>query len=192
MIDFFKIFKDRDLELKIVYFGYGLSGKTTNINYIYDNAEERNKIELKVDFQEAHVLQCKVKRFSDVINKNIVLCLTARIGNIWSPKAEFEILKNVDGIVFVAHSHKDLMHLNTCMIEALQEYLMTYGYEIKTMPYVLQCNRRDIVDKLPIDDIAKELRIKDEPIFEAIAYKGVGVFETLDCVITQILRTKYK
>jgi hypothetical protein len=183
----------KKLSISIAYFGYGLSGKSTNIQYIFNNTKAPDRIQLKLDFDKAHIIRCAIEIDVKPADKKAVLNLIAKTGNIYSPQTEFEILKNIDGVIFVAHCQKDLMHLNVWSFEELTEHLKIYGYEkITDLPFAVQCNKKHFVNELNASEIVSELNIKDVPVFEANARKGEGVFETLYCVINQIVKKKYE
>jgi len=85
----------------------------------------------------------------------------------------------VDGVVFVADSQEERMDANLESIENLEENLKEHGYDFMKIPYVLQLNKRDLPTAMAVEDLEKTLLKKAEPTFEAVAFKGVGVFETL-------------
>ena len=97
------------------------------------------------------------------------------------------ILRGVDGVVFVADSQEERMDANVEALENLQDNLKEHGYDFGRMPYVLQLNKRDLPNVLAVDALKKDLLKKDEPVIEAIAFQGVGVFETLKSVAKQVL-----
>jgi signal recognition particle receptor subunit beta len=97
------------------------------------------------------------------------------------------ILRGVDGVVFVADSQEDRMDANLEALENLQENLQEHGYDFTKIPYVLQLNKRDLPSAMPVDDLKKELVKRGEPVFEAVAFQGTGVFETLKEVARQVL-----
>jgi hypothetical protein len=100
-------------------------------------------------------------------------------GQVFYDASRKLILRGVDGVVFVADSQEERMDANLEALENLQENLKEHGYDFMKIPYVLQCNKRDLPSALPVDVLKQTLAKKDEPVFEAVAFKGVGVFETL-------------
>jgi signal recognition particle receptor subunit beta len=96
-------------------------------------------------------------------------------------------LKGVDGVVFVADSQEERMDANIESLYNLEENLKTQGYDLMKLPYVLQLNKRDLSNIVPVDDLAAELRRKSEPVVEAVASTGTGVFDTLKAVAKQVL-----
>jgi signal recognition particle receptor subunit beta len=97
------------------------------------------------------------------------------------------ILRGVDGVVFVADSQEERMDANLEALDNLDENLKEHGYDFNKIPYVLQLNKRDLPNVMGVDALKKELVKKGEPVFEAVAYQGVGVFETLKEVARQVL-----
>jgi signal recognition particle receptor subunit beta len=97
------------------------------------------------------------------------------------------ILRGVDGVVFVADSQQERLDANLEALDNLQENLKEHGYDFKKIPYVLQLNKRDLPSALPVESLKSELVKKGEPVFEAVAFQGQGVFETLKEVARQVL-----
>jgi hypothetical protein len=97
------------------------------------------------------------------------------------------ILKGVDGVVFVSDSQQERMEANIESIRNLELNLKDHGLDLKTVPYALQFNKRDLPNAMPVDEMYRTLNFKREPTFEAVAPEGVGVFETLKAVAKQIL-----
>jgi hypothetical protein len=93
----------------------------------------------------------------------------------------------VDGVVFVADSQPERMDANVEALDNLKDNLKEHGYDFGKIPYVLQLNKRDLPNALPTDQLKKELLKKNEPVFEAVAFQGSGVFETLREVARQVL-----
>jgi len=93
----------------------------------------------------------------------------------------------VDGVIFVADSQVERMDANAESVENLMVNLKSQGYDLTAIPYVLQLNKRDLPNILPVDMLSTELRKKNEPIVEAVAFQGVGVFETLKEIAKQVL-----
>ena len=96
-------------------------------------------------------------------------------------------MRGVDGIVFVADSRKSAMDANVEALDNLMDDLKEHGYDFFKIPYVLQLNKRDLPNVLPVDALSKELRRKNEPVIEAITFQGAGVFETLKEIARQVL-----
>jgi hypothetical protein len=108
-------------------------------------------------------------------------------GQVFYDASRKLILKGVDGVVFVADSQEERMDANIESLYNLQENLQAQGYDLMNIPYVLQLNKRDLPNIIPSPDLATELRRKGEPVIEAVASTGVGVFDTLKAVAKQVL-----
>ena len=108
-------------------------------------------------------------------------------GQVYYDASRKLILKGVDGVVFVADSQEERMDANIESLENLEDNLKTQGYDLMQLPYVLQLNKRDLPSAVPVNELTAELLKKDEPVFEAIASDGTGVFDTLKAVAKQVL-----
>ena len=180
----------KELSAKIVYYGPGLSGKTTNLEVIHRRMrpDQRGKL-ISLDTQTDRTL------FFDF--------LPLELGEIHGFKARFHlytvpgqvfydasrklILRGVDGIVFVADSQDARMEANIESVRNLDRNLKEQGYDIAALPYVLQFNKRDLPTAVAVDEMYRRLNIKGEPTFEATASSGAGVFETLKASARQVL-----
>jgi signal recognition particle receptor subunit beta len=108
-------------------------------------------------------------------------------GQVFYDASRKLILKGVDGVIFVADSQNERMDANLESVDNLQVNLKSQGYDLSTIPYVLQLNKRDLPNVAPVDEIKRMLIKKNEPVFEAVAAKGIGVFETLKGVAKLVL-----
>jgi signal recognition particle receptor subunit beta len=108
-------------------------------------------------------------------------------GQVYYDASRKLILKGVDGVVFVADSQDERMDANIEALYNLEENLQSQGYNLEEIPYVLQLNKRDLPNVTPLEDLSQELQRKNEPVFEAVATNGTGVFDTLKAVAKQVL-----
>jgi signal recognition particle receptor subunit beta len=108
-------------------------------------------------------------------------------GQVFYDASRKLILRGVDGVVFVADSQPERMDANVEALDNLKDNLKEHGYDFGKIPYVLQLNKRDLPNALPADQLKKELLKKNEAVFEAVAFQGSGVFETLREVARQVL-----
>ena len=108
-------------------------------------------------------------------------------GQVFYEASRKLILKGADGVVFVADSQEERLDANLETLENLREHLKEHKLEFDTIPYVLQLNKRDLPGAMPVEDLAKQLQVKGEPIIEAVAVTGQGVFETLREVAKLVL-----
>jgi signal recognition particle receptor subunit beta len=109
-------------------------------------------------------------------------------GQVFYDASRKLILKGVDGVIFVADSQNERMDANVESIDNLQINLKAQGYDLMAIPYILQLNKRDLPNVASVDEMATLLRRKGEPVVEAVASKGAGVFETLKGVAKLVLQ----
>lgn len=181
----------REINCKVVYYGPGLCGKTTNLKYIFDNStvETRGKqlISLATETDRTLFFDFMPLRLGTVRGFNVRFHLYTVPGQVFYEAPRRMILKGVDGIVFVADSQEERFDANIESLASLEEHLQSYGYDLMKLPYVLQLNKRDLPNIVPVEDLVAELRRKNEPVIEAVASKGDGVFDTLKEVAKIIL-----
>ncbi len=108
-------------------------------------------------------------------------------GQVYYDASRKLILRGVDGVVFVADSQEERVDANIEAIDNLTANLQEHGYDLRQIPYVLQLNKRDLPNALPVETLQKELVRRKEPVFEAIANQGIGVFDTLKEIARQVL-----
>ena len=181
-------FAAREINCKLVYYGAGLGGKTTNLQYIFDNAPNKGKmISLATESDRTLFFDFLPLDLGTVRGFKTRFHLYTVPGQVFYDASRKLILRGVDGVVFVADSQEERMDANIEAIENLQENLRDHGYDFEKVPYVLQFNKRDLPNALPVEELREQLVRKNEPTFEAVAYKGVGVFETLREVARQVL-----
>jgi len=180
----------KELSVKVGYHGPGLAGKTTSIVYIYDLNSELEEKEFESTYCDMYGCQlfCSAILKEKLKGWKIKLSLVAKIGNLYFDEGDYKALKNVDGIIFVADSIPERMDANIAYLNFLDDIFQHFGYRWEQMPYALQLNKRDLPDRLSVNYMLKKLQKFDKPFFESIAYKGIGVKETLCCIIQQIIR----
>ena len=183
-------FAAREINCKIVYYGPGLCGKTTNLQYIYNktNPEAKGKmISLATETERTLFFDFLPLDLGSVRGFKTRIHLYTVPGQVFYDASRKLILRGVDGIVFVADSQEERMDANGEALDNLMANLKEHGYDFFKIPYVLQLNKRDLPNVLPVDTLSKELRRKNEPIIEAVAFQGPGVFETLKEIARQVL-----
>ena len=183
-------FAAREINCKIVYYGPGLGGKTTNLQFIFDKTGEQQKgkmISLATETERTLFFDFLPLDLGTVRGFKTRIHLYTVPGQVFYDASRKLILRGVDGVVFVADSQEERMDANVEALENLQDNLKEHGYDFGRMPYVLQLNKRDLPNVLAVDALIKDLLKKDEPVIEAIAFQGVGVFETLKSVAKQVL-----
>ncbi len=183
-------YASREINCKIVYYGPGLCGKTTNLQYIYDSTAPQAKgklISLATETDRTLFFDFMPLELGTVRGFKTRFHLYTVPGQVFYDASRKLILKGVDGVVFVADSQEERMDANIEALYNLEENLQSNSYDLMKIPYVLQLNKRDLPNVLPVDDLVTELRRKDEPFHEAVASKGTGVFDTLKSVAKQVL-----
>lgn len=184
-------YANREINCKIVYFGPGLSGKTTNITQIYRtvNPNLRGKlITLNTEMDRTLFFDFLPLELGKISGFNARFHLYTVPGQVFYEASRRLILKGADGVVFVADSQKDRMDANYEAIRDLKESLESYNVEFDELPYALQLNKRDMDDICDAQFLVQELRIAQEPVYEAVATTNQGVQETFKDVAKQVLR----
>jgi len=183
-------YASREINCKIVYYGPGLGGKTTNLQYIYDSTAPQAKgklISLATETDRTLFFDFMPLELGTVRGFKTRFHLYTVPGQVYYDASRKLILKGVDGVVFVADSQEERMDANIEALYNLEENLQTQGYDLQQVPYVLQLNKRDLPTVLSVDELSGELQRKGEPVFEAVAAQGTGVFDTLKAVAKQVL-----
>ncbi|HUK88856.1 MAG TPA: GTPase domain-containing protein [Blastocatellia bacterium] len=183
-------YASREINCKIVYYGPGLGGKTTNLQYVYDSTAPQAKgklISLATETDRTLFFDFLPLDLGTVRGFKTRFHLYTVPGQVFYDASRKLILKGVDGVVFVADSQHERMDANIESLFNLETNLKQQGYEIAKIPYVLQLNKRDLPNVVSVPDLTAELARRDEPVFEAVANKGVGVFETLKAVAKHVL-----
>jgi mutual gliding-motility protein MglA len=183
-------FVAREINCKIVYYGPGLGGKTTNLQWIFDQAVGKSggkMISLATETDRTLFFDFLPLDLGTVRGFKTCFHLYTVPGQVFYDASRKLILRGVDGVVFVADSQEERMDANLEALENLQENLKEHSYDFLKIPYVVQLNKRDLPTALAVEELKKALLRKGESTFEAIAFKGVGVFETLKQVGRQVL-----
>jgi signal recognition particle receptor subunit beta len=175
-------FAAREINCKVVYYGAGLGGKTTNLQWIFDQTLGKTggkMISLATETDRTLFFDFLPLDLGTIRGFKTRFHLYTVPGQVFYDASRKLILRGVDGVIFVADSQEERMDANYEALENLQENLKEHGYDFMKVPYVLQLNKRDLPNALPMDVLKQALQKKGESAFEAVAYKGVGVFETL-------------
>ncbi|MGO8789307.1 MAG: GTP-binding protein [Terriglobia bacterium] len=175
-------FAAREINCKIVYYGAGLGGKTTNLQWIFDQTLRKTggkMISLATETDRTLFFDFLPLDLGTVRGFKTRFHLYTVPGQVFYDASRKLILRGVDGVVFVADSQEERMDANIEALDNLKENLSEHHYDFMKIPYVLQLNKRDLPNVLPVEELKKTLWKKGEPVLEAIAYQGVGVFETL-------------
>ncbi len=184
-------YANKEINAKIVYYGPGLSGKTTNIQYIFQRLkpEHRGKlITLPTQTDRTLFFDFLPVEIPDVKGFTTRFHLYTVPGQVFYNATRKMVLKGVDGIVFVADSQKEKLTDNIDSLKNLEENLNEYGKSIKTIPFVFQFNKRDLSDINSPAELNRRLNELGYPSIEAIATSGKGVMETLSVISRMVLR----
>ena len=183
-------YSSREVCCKIVYYGPGLSGKTTNLQYVHSKVPQDTRGKLISLATEAD----RTLYFDFLpINIGTINGFAAKFqlytvpGQVYYNATRKLVLRGVDGLVFVADSQPDKMDENIESLTNLEENLREYGYDVDRMPLVIQYNKRDLPGVMSVEELDRKLNLKKRPTFEASATIGNGVFDTLKLIIKLVL-----
>ena len=180
----------REINCKIVYYGPGLCGKTTNLQFIYNrtNPDAKGKmISLATETERTLFFDFLPLEIGEIRGFKTRFHLYTVPGQVFYDASRKLILKGVDGVVFVADSQMLRMEANIESMDNLRTNLTEQGYNLDTLPYVIQYNKRDMPAICSVDELSRELNPHRVPEFNAVATTGEGVFETLKSVAKLVL-----
>jgi signal recognition particle receptor subunit beta len=184
-------YSSREINCKIVYYGPGLCGKTTNLQWIYNktNPELKGKmISLATETERTLFFDFLPLALGQIRGFKTRFHLYTVPGQVFYDASRKLILKGVDGVVFVADSQNERMEANIESLDNLRINLSEQGADLERTPFVIQYNKRDLPNAAPLEQMRKLLNPKGVPEFEACATSGKGVFETLKAVARSILQ----
>jgi signal recognition particle receptor subunit beta len=183
-------YSSREINCKIVYYGPGLCGKTTNLQYIYNktNPEAKGKmISLATETERTLFFDFLPLALGEIRGFKTRFHLYTVPGQVFYDASRKLILKGVDGVVFVADSQIARMEANLESMENLRTNLAEQGYSLDSIPFVIQYNKRDMPGIAPMEELRQMLNPNNVPDFEGVAPTGVGVFDTLKAVAKLVL-----
>ena len=183
-------YASREINCKIVYYGPGLCGKTTNIQWIYEQAHPEKKgklVSLATETDRTLFFDFLPLDMGMVKGFKVRFHLYTVPGQVFYDASRKLILRGCDGVIFVADSQRARMEANIESIANLATNLKENGFDIRSMPYVLQLNKRDMPSAAPVTEMERLLRFRNEPMIEGVANQGTGVIETLKACARQIL-----
>jgi signal recognition particle receptor subunit beta len=183
-------YSSREISCKIVYYGPGLCGKTTNLQYIYakTNPEAKGKmISLATETDRTLFFDFLPLALAEIRGFKTRFHLYTVPGQVFYDASRKLILKGVDGVVFVADSQIERMEANLESADNLRVNLAEQGYDLAKVPYVVQYNKRDLPNVVALDELRNMINPTRVPEYEAIAPTGVGVFDTLKAVAILVL-----
>ena len=185
-------YASREISCKIVYYGPGLGGTTTNPEYVYSqvNPETRGKmISLATETDRTLFFDFLPVDLGTVRGFKTRFHLYTVPGQVYYNASRKLILKGVDGVIFVADSQRDRSEANVEAMHNLYENLDEYGYELDRTPFAIQYNKRDMEPILPVSELRAQLNPDGVPDFEGVATEGHGVFEPLQCVSRMVIKS---
>lgn len=180
----------KEINCKIVYYGPGLGGKTTNIQYVYQKTASNNKgqmVTLNTENERTLFFDFLPLDLGTIRGFKTRFHLYTVPGQVFYEASRKLILRGVDGIVFVADSQVDKMEANIESFEGLKRNLAEQGHDISKIPIVMQWNKRDLPNIVSEMDLEKKINEIGVPSFSATAIKGDGVFETLKTISKLVL-----
>jgi signal recognition particle receptor subunit beta len=185
-------FAQKNVSAKIVYYGPGMSGKTTNLEVVHQRAPDQNKGELtsiSTDGDRTLFFDFKPLDLGTVAGMRTCFQIYTVPGQVYYNSTRKLVLQGVDGVVFVADSGAGMLQENLDSLKNLEENLNEYGKSLSTLPHVIQFNKRDLPDAMPVDQLNAHLNPYGAPCFEAVANTGQGVFPTLKALAARVLET---
>ena len=189
-------YASREINCKVVYYGSGLGGKTTNLEYVYSrvNPDSKGKmVSLATETDRTLFFDFLPIDLGEIRGFKTRFHLYTVPGQVYYNASRRLILKGVDGLIFVADSQRSRMEANVEAMHNLYENMESYGYDIEAIPFIIQYNKRDLAEKgipiLSVDTMEEDLNSKlNAPSFEASAIRGQGVGETLKKSLVLTLR----
>ncbi|MEO8451038.1 MAG: ADP-ribosylation factor-like protein [Gemmatimonadota bacterium] len=217
-------YASREINCKLVYYGPGLGGKTTNLEYIYEKVAPSSKgkmISLATETERTLFFDFLPVDLGTIRGFKTRFHLYTVPGQVYYNASRKLILKGVDGVVFVGDSQIERMEANVESMQNLYDNLLQHGYDLTKLPFIVQYNKRDLPNAAPLAELQENLNpgwpvedaakrrvtpnvdrpgenlieqvdgvwIERAPMFEAVALRGDGVFDTLRCISKLVLKT---
>jgi signal recognition particle receptor subunit beta len=184
-------FAQKTVNVKIVYYGPGMSGKTTNLEVIHQRAPQGNRGDLtsiSTDGDRTLFFDYMPLDLGTVAGMRTAFQLYTVPGQVYYNSTRKLVLQGVDGIIFVADSSAAMLNQNLESLRNLEENLNEYGKSLSTLPHVIQFNKRDLPDAMTVEELVRLMNPHRAPHFEAIANTGQGVFPTLKALAAGVLK----
>ena len=185
----------REINCKLVYYGPGLCGKTTNLQHIYKKVDPGTKgklISLATETERTLFFDFLPLELGTIRGFKTRFHLYTVPGQIFYEASRKLILKGADGVVFVADSQLERVEANIQSLADMRQHLGDQGIDPDKIPLVIQYNKRDLPNAIPIDELQKALNPRNLPWFEAVASQGTGVFETLKAIAKIVMQELQK
>ncbi len=183
-------YASREINCKIVYYGPGLCGKTTNLQFIYNKTAEESKgkmISLATETERTLFFDFLPLALGEIRGFKTRFHLYTVPGQVFYDASRKLILKGVDGVVFVADSQEERFDANIESMENLRDNLEEQGFDLDKIPFVIQYNKRDLPNISSVKELSDLLNPRQVPELEGCAMTGEGVFETLKAVAKLVL-----
>jgi hypothetical protein len=182
--------KLREINLKVVYYGPALSGKTTNLQYIHAKTNPKIRgelVSLKTRGDRTLYFDFLQLELGQVAGLKPRFNLYTVPGQVYYVGSRKLVLQGADGVVFVADSQRERLDANVEAVRDLAQNLRVLGFDPRSMPLILQCNKRDLSDTVPVPLLQQKLGLNRIPCFQSVATEGAGVFDTLKAAINQVV-----
>ena len=184
-------YASREINCKIVFYGPGLGGKTTNLEYVYDKVAPSTRgklISLATETERTLFFDFLPVDLGTIRGFKTRFHLYTVPGQVYYNASRKLILKGVDGVVFVADSQVERLDANIESMHNLYENLAQYGLDPRQIPFVIQYNKRDLPNVASVEELEANLNPTRVPHFEAVSTRGIGVFDTLKAVSKQVIK----
>jgi mutual gliding-motility protein MglA len=185
-------YASREINCKIVYYGPGLGGKTTNLEYVYEKVAPTTRgklISLATETERTLFFDFLPVDLGTIRGFKTRFHLYTVPGQVYYNASRKLILKGVDGVVFVADSQVERLDANVESMHNLYDNLAEYGFDIRKLPFVIQYNKRDLPNICTVRELEGTLNPDTVPHFEAVGSRGIGVFDTLKAVSKLVVKS---
>ena len=185
-------FAQKQVNAKIVYYGPGMSGKTTNLEVVHQRAPTANRGDLtsiSTDGDRTLFFDFMPLDLGTVAGMRTCFQIYTVPGQVYYNSTRKLVLQGVDGVVFVADSSGSMVQENLESLKNLEQNLNEYGKTLASLPHVIQYNKRDLPDAMSVEELNRLLNAHNAPCFEAVANTGQGVFPTLKALAARVLET---
>jgi mutual gliding-motility protein MglA len=185
-------YASREINCKIVYYGPGLGGKTTNLEYVYEKVAPTTRgklISLATETERTLFFDFLPVDLGTIRGFNTRFHLYTVPGQVYYNASRKLILKGVDGIVFVADSQVERLDANLESMNNLYDNLAEYNIDLRKLPFVIQYNKRDLPNICSMRELEENLNPDGVPSFEAVGSRGLGVFDTLKAVSKLVIKS---
>lgn len=184
-------FANKEINCKIVYYGPGLCGKTTNLQYIFSKIGNNSKgklISLATETDRTLFFDFMPLNLGKIRGFNVRFHLYTVPGQVYYNASRKLVLKGLDGVVFVADSQESRFDANIESLENLKENLSSHNFNLEQVPFVIQYNKQDLSNLSPISEMEQTLNYLKVPSFKSVAINGKGVFDTLKMISYLVLK----